>query len=606
MGNPIQLLDPLVAERIAAGEVIERPASVVKELVENALDAGATEIEVSLEEGGRVLIEVTDNGGGIPPEELALAVRRHATSKLRELSDLERLATLGFRGEALPSIAAVSELTLLSRARGAASAHEWRAPTVPTGEGRAPAVTFGHFLHSPHGTRVQARGLFSQLPARLKFLKTQAAEVSQVREWIERLALAHPEAGFKLLSDGRALVQLRPAKEAERVRAVLSDGDDYPLITADNSTYAGEVRVRVHWLQGLSSPQSRRIVQVVNGRAVRDRLLQQALMMPFRQALLPGQFPAVALYIELDPSLLDVNVHPTKTEIRFLRSRDIFHAVEGLVEGMIVKEGAPGIVASRTPWSASESMALPLAPAPSWSESPRTYSGSVTGSVSDTTPDSGTAAVSDAASLSVSASDTGTANGFLTGSRFAGFLFNTYMLYDLGHELALVDQHAAHERIRYERLRARISGGRAPQPQQLLIPETARFPAERRPELEQKLTRLHALGFEAELFGDDTVLFRAVPADWGTDSLRPRIKNLVDKLLESDTASLIDETIFEALASEACHGSVRAGDRLEPAEAAAIVRDLFACEHPWNCPHGRPTVVRVPRGRLEEWFQRRV
>ena len=356
--RPIQVLSANVAERIAAGEVIERPASVVKELIENSLDAGATEILVALEDGGKSLIEIIDNGHGMSPEDLALCVRRHATSKLSSVGDLEKILTLGFRGEALPSVAAVSELSVLSRALGSDTAYELKLPAVSDQERfedrrfEPEKATFGHFLSSPHGTRIQARGLFAQIPARLKFLKSQGAEVSQVREWIERLALAHPKAGFRLLSDGRQVLSLRPQSETDRVRSILADGEDYPILSANSDLgaaagglgvpdRAGGIHVRVHWLQGLSSPQMRKLVQVVNGRAVRDRMLQQALLAPFRQALLPGQFPAVALYVDIDPALIDVNVHPTKTEIRFLESRRIFHVIDELIDGLIAREGAP-------------------------------------------------------------------------------------------------------------------------------------------------------------------------------------------------------------------------------------------------------------------------
>jgi DNA mismatch repair protein MutL len=585
----VSVLPPLVAERIAAGEVIERPSSVVKELVENALDAGATEIAVVLEDGGRSLIEVLDNGHGMDREDLALSVLRHATSKLREVEDLDRIRTLGFRGEALPSIAAVSELSIVSRAKDAERAHELR---MEDQAAQVEPVTFGHFLGSANGTRIRARGLFSQMPARLKFLKSQAAEVGHVREWIERLALAHPAAGFRLVSDDRTILSLRPQEEAARVRAVLADGNDFPVVTAEAGGF------RVHWLQGLSTPQKRKLVQVVNGRAVRDRLLQQALLGPFRQALLPGQFPAVALFAELDPATIDVNVHPTKTELRFLESGKVFRAVQSLIEELIGRHGAPayaGGAAASAPYpvavqpSFQPAFGNPAAwPArePSWTSAPAPRSGSAT--APETRSETG---------------DLPAGHPF-TASRFKGIAFATYLMFDLGDELGLVDQHAAHERVRYEKLKKRSLGGA----QALLIPEVVHFPAEERPLVESRLAWLGRLGFEAELFGETSAVFRSVPSEWGTDQLRVRLKNLLDRLLAPETqgALALDETLFEALASEACHSSVRAGDRLEPAEALALVDQLFACSHPWNCPHGRPTVARIPRARFEEWFQRRV
>jgi DNA mismatch repair protein MutL len=601
----IQLLASSVAEKIAAGEVIERPASVVKELVENSLDAGATEVAVILEQGGKTLIEIIDNGMGMGAEDLALCSRRHATSKIRELEDLDRLNTLGFRGEALPSVAAVSELTITSRPKEASGSDAWEF----SGDlGSVARTTFGHFLGSSHGTRVRARGLFSQMPARLKFLKSQAAEVSQVREWLERLAMTRPETGFRLVSDDRTLLNLRPQDEPSRVRAVLSDGGDYPVITASNDLAAssggsrggwaispGQIRVRAHWLQGVSSPQMRKLVHVVNRRAVKDRMVQQALLAPFRQSLLPGQFPAIAVFVEVDPSTLDVNVHPTKTEVRFLKPRDVFHAIESLVSSMIATHGATGFVASARGECSAPPSAAPLELGASREES---------GSRGWSQP-----------ALPSSGGDAGPAPAAahaLAGGRYAGTLFQTYFLYELEGEVALVDQHAAHERIRYERLRARAfsatSDGRAAS-QSLLIPEAAAFAPELRAALEQRLPWLERLGFEVEIFGEGTALFRSVPAEWGMSELRTRLKSLVDRALEAEVpgqALLFDESLFERLASEACHSAVRAGDVLDPSQAETILTQLFNCSHPWNCPHGRPTVVRVPRSRFEEWFQRRV
>lgn len=653
----VHILDPLVAERIAAGEVIERPSSVVKELVENSLDAGATEVTVLLEEGGKRLIEVLDNGHGIHRDDLRVCIQRHATSKLSSLSDLERISTLGFRGEALPSVGAVADLTILSRARREETAYQLHLHSLQASP-EPEAVTFGHFMSSPHGTRIQARGLFSQVPARLKFLKSQASEVSQVREWIERLALAHPKTGFRLVSDGRQILSLRPQDEVARVKAILSDGEDYPIVTASNDLGLrdrGPLQIRAHWFQGLSSPQTRKVVQVVNGRSVRDRMIQQAILAAFRQALLPGQFPAVAVFIEIDPSEIDVNVHPTKTEIRFLDSRKVFHAIESLLSSMIEKRGAPAVVATssnaplqwspqpssyKPTWQASESM--PTSQAPFDFTAPPTMPVSPAGtSAFELGLNSGMQTLASfsaqghahdnaqsSQAYATSAPSAGHALG-LTPERLMGTAFNTYLFYDVGHELVLIDQHAAHERIRYEKLKKRAlgiatSGAQASGPdapagassagvQALLIPEAVRFAAEERMKVEARLDWLLALGFDAEIFGEDTLLFRAIPGEWGAHELRTRLKNLAERLIAAEASEnqslqsiFMDETLFEKLASEACHSAIRAGDRLERVEALELIDQLFTCDHPWNCPHGRPTVARIPKGKIEEWFQRRV
>ncbi len=644
--NRISLLPPVVAERIAAGEVVERPSSVVKELVENALDAGATEIAVRIEDGGKALIEVLDDGFGMGPKDLELAVLRHATSKIREVADLERLVTLGFRGEALPSIAACAELSILSREKNSPEAFEWR-------DGRVRDATFGNFHAGKHGTRIQVRSLFSQIPVRLKFLKSATGEIAAIREWIERLALTNPQIGFKLETEARTLLHFRPESEASRVARVLSEDGDFPVVT-EEVIEAGAIRARIHWLQGATSPQMRKMVQAVNGRAVRDRLLNQAILTPFRQALLPGQFPWLALFLDVPPALLDVNVHPTKTELRFLNASQIFRTIERLGEHMIGKHGSIG-------FASGGAAALDRASASSGSEPPpeqRIASGAraaiealtlstrgvgiapYTDGVQPaffSTPSerldalaadrsAGTLAFSATAPVAEYSPNQTTAYSPtlghpFTADRFVGTIFQTYLLYDLGSEMALVDQHAAHERIRFERLRARaLRTAEAAESQALLVPEVARFPAENLGRIEARLPLLETLGFEAELFGGDgtheRLLFRAIPAEWGSVNLRTRLLTLVEKLGALEDSEIpaadahrvlkLDEKLFEKLASEACHSAVRAGDRLDEEAGRTIVDSLFGCEHPWNCPHGRPTVARVPRARFEEWFQRRV
>lgn len=576
----IRILPPHVAEKIAAGEVIERPSSVIKELVENAIDAAATEIAVTLEDGGKGLIEVLDNGRGMSREDLGLCVKRHATSKISGLQDLENIRSLGFRGEALPSIAAVSDLSIVSRAKDSSQAHRYP---------KLEPITFGHFLGSSHGTLVRAQGLFSQVPARLKFLKAARAEVSVVKEWLIRLALTHPEIGFRLISEDRTVFDVRPQTELERVKALLTEGQDLPVLFEEEKR--GAEHYRLYWIQGSSESQSRNMLQVVNGRAVRDRVLQQALLSAFKQILLPGQFPALALFVEIAPAHLDVNVHPTKTEVRFLQSSEIFRAVQSLAQDLLGTHGAPRTVAPLA-WETPEMQAyaqarpgeLALGPAPSHSQN---------SPLSEEAP----------------AAPTRVDHAFRSGL-YLGSAFKTYLLFDLGTELGVIDQHAAHERVRYERLKRAALHNLSLERQELLMPESVPFPEELRPVLEERLPLLQKIGFSAELFGERSLLFRAVPAIWGGSELPVRLKNLVDRLLRSrapQAASVLhwDEELFESIASEACHSAVRAGDTLDRFKALQIVEQLFECEHPWNCPHGRPTVVRVPRGKLEEWFLRR-
>lgn len=612
--NPIHRLDPFVAERIAAGEVIERPSSVVKELVENGLDAGATEIEVVLHEGGRSLIEVTDNGCGIPPEELELAIERHATSKVQNLDDLDRIRTLGFRGEALPSIAAVTHLTITSRTQDAPFAH-----TLDTRMGHSKEATRLtpeaplHFLQTPHGTRIQAANLFSEIPARLKFLKSPASEVTHTREWLERIALAYPQTGFRLVSDGRTVLSVRPQTEHERARAILTAGEDLPVRASQTPQLQhgldSAFRVRAYWVEGLSLPQSRRLIQVVNGRAVKDKLLHQAVMGAFKQLLLPGQYPAVALFVEMPPAAVDVNVHPTKSEVRFLDTSKIYRTVQTtldqLIAGMLKPTPSPHFETQATSSSLRAS-------------EPQNFNTPLTFSFEGPFLSPQSIEQSHAASAAVTP---------IQGAQYLGIAFRTYLLFDAGEQLVLIDQHAAHERIRFEALKRIVLNQNHPS-QQLLIPETASI----RPEFAQNVgTTLTQLGFDAEAFGESSIVFRGIPQTWAEHSrpgaqqgqeLKLRLQGLVERIqLELEQAEegnsvlpaqrlrekfLQDEAIFERIASEACRSSVRAGDVLWETHARALVDQLFACEHPWNCPHGRPTVVKVPQSKFEEWFLRRV
>lgn len=623
--RPIQELDPLTAERIAAGEVVERPASAVKELVENALDAGATSIEVRLEEGGKKLIEVTDNGSGIPAAELPLAVLRHATSKLRSFDDLENLRSLGFRGEALPSIASVAELTITTRTVENAAVstsqasqiellHEVKRPT-------ARQVSFGLFLGAKHGTRIQVRSLFSQVPARLKFLKSQGAEVSQVRDWMERLALSYPQVEFSLKSDERSIFQAPIESEADRVKRILSDHPDSSVLCEKWDDAGGTVgiRAKLYWIPGLSLPAAKRLVQVINSRAVRDRFLQQALLQPFRQSYLPGQFPALALMLDIDPARIDVNVHPSKTEVRLLDSSKIFRIISDLGERLIERQRAelgvsPALAADRSQFGGA----------------PASYSGSGSQNFGsylsrpNFSAHSGYSAPSSVASLQPGLAVEPDPSGLFAGDytspsdlplgfhteQYRGILFNTYLLFDQGDEVCLIDQHAAHERVRFEALKRQWKAAEK-EAQILLIPETTTFAPEQAELIEGRLSFLKEMGFDAEIFGERSVLFRSVPPSFESRDLRNRLQGLIERLLHlevdggaSKKGFSLDEVAFEKLASEACHSSVRSGDRLESDEALGLLKTLFQCQHPWNCPHGRPTVVRIPRTRFDEWFQR--
>lgn len=572
----IKILPALIAERIAAGEVIERPASVVKELVENSIDAGATRIEVRLQKGGCELIQVTDNGSGMAKEDLELCVCRHATSKIQNFEDLSALSTLGFRGEALPSIASVSELTILSRRQ---ETFQIKAAHTAPVRAQAELMPNFNFLGDSHGTQIKVTSLFSQIPARLKFLKSAGSESSAVREILERLALTHPEISFSLFSDERALLNLPSENLKMRAERMLADGNPFEMLECKLD---GGWSIHVLWLKGISVPHTRSMYQVVNGRALRDRILQQAILSPLRQSFLPGNFPAIIVNLNIPKDELDVNVHPTKTEIRFLDPKKIFALCHAALQKLLQDS----------------------TPKDFWQSTPTL--GGFSNSLSTTEISSGLLPHQEYSPQSFESNFDASPFG-----QFRGILFQTYLTFEMGEELLLVDQHAAHERIRYEALKNKVLNREQIESQDLLIPELIKIDRQEMITLSKKLPLLEKLGFQCEVFGEDTVLFRAVPAVWGNFQLTERLKNLLVRLsleqLDTTDKELVwDETLFEKVAMEACRSSVKAGDRMTEFGAVDLAQKLIHCEHPGNCPHGRPTFIKISKLKVEEWFSRKI
>ena len=611
----IAILPPLIAERIAAGEVIERPASVVKELVENSIDAGATQVEVRLSKGGCDLLEVYDDGSGMRKEDLELSVCRHATSKIQNLEDLSHLDSLGFRGEALPSIAAVAELTITSRAIAGNPSNV--NPTLPPTEtyeikaahtapvrAKAERVANYNFLGKTHGTRVRVTSLFSQIPARLKFLKSAGAESNAVREIIERLALTHPEIRFALFSDDRKLLDLPSESLVKRAERMLGDGNPFEVL---ETKLEGAWAIEIIWLKGLSLPHTRSMYQIVNGSALRDRILQQAILNPLRQSFLPGNFPAMVVKLSIPSEELDVNVHPTKTEIRFLDPKKIFALCHAALEKILVNSTPSEF------WMGGMQTNTSIIPGQnqlqqnSFSSSP--YSQAYLTREQTETPVSSTGFSTETSSTTTVALDQ---NPFDTTpfGQFKGILFSTYFVFEQGTELLLIDQHAAHERIRYERLKNSVLKRENIEEQELLVPEVIKLDAEKIHQLKDKLSLLPKLGFDAEVFSEDTILFRTVPAVWGMNQLSSRLKNLLERLDESpldQTQELVwDEVLFEKVAMEACRSSFKAGDHIHERGAIDLTQALMKCAHPGNCPHGRPTFIKIPENKMEEWFSRKL
>ncbi|MDH3232020.1 MAG: DNA mismatch repair endonuclease MutL [Alphaproteobacteria bacterium] len=611
----IRLLPPGLVNRIAAGEVIERPAAVVKELVENAIDAGATRIDVVLRDGGRSLIAVTDNGRGMTPGELQLAVERHATSKLPD-DDLVHIATLGFRGEALPSIAAVARLEITSRAAGADEA--WTI-AVDAGEKQPlkPAALAA-------GTRVTVRDLFYATPARLKFLKAERTEREHAVDVVNRLAMAHPQIAFSFADGERVMLDLPAAstelldEDAEdaahlaRLGAIM--GRDFAQNALSIDAIREGLRLTGHaGLPTLNRGVARHQYLFVNGRPVRDRLLGGAVRGAYADFLARDRHPMVALFLEVPAEAVDVNVHPAKTEVRF---RDA-----GLVRGLIVGAlrhalAEAGHRASTTVAAAALGAVRPGgAPLP-YPRPGRTSGGTIPHELAEAAayyqaPDADTAMpgfdTPSAAHVYDAASDTaGEAApdaAYPLGAARAQ-LHATYIVAQTADGIVIVDQHAAHERLVYERMKKALSNGGVAR-QGLLMPEVVELDEAAADRLAARADDLAELGLTLERFGPGAVVVRETPALLGEVDIQGLVRDLADELAELGEAFALKEKLEAVCGTMACHGSLRAGRRLNAAEMDALLREMEATPHSGQCNHGRPTYVELKLADIERLFGRR-
>jgi DNA mismatch repair protein MutL len=618
---PIRRLPPETVNRIAAGEVVERPASAVKELVENALDAGAAKIEVQADGGGLTRILVADDGGGLSADELPLAIERHATSKLSPGEDgdydLLRIATLGFRGEALPSIGSVARLAISSRARGSAEA--WGIQVEGGAVGQiAPAAFPG-----PHGARVEVRDLFYATPARLKFMKSERSEALAITEEIKRQAMAHEVVGFALDLDGRRTLRL-PAEPAgpdgrlARLSAIMGRE------LSDNAVAVEQERegVRLSGFAGLPTLNRGNAAHqylFVNGRPVRDRLLQGALRAAYADFLARDRHPLAALYVELDPALVDVNVHPAKAEVRF---RD-----PALVRGLIIGGlrhalAGAGHRATTTVAAAALGGFRPQGYVP-----PPAAAGFSAWGAGGWTPQSGmggggrSAAVQSLPGLtevSARAEPAYEASG-VADAPAAGPVIDpvdfplgaaraqvhaTYIVAQTRDGVVIVDQHAAHERLVYERMKAEMAQGGVAR-QALLLPEVVELDPAEAERVAARAEELAGLGLVVEPFGPGAVLVRETPALLGETDVAGLIRDIADDLAENGEALALKERLEEVCATMACHGSVRSGRRLTAPEMNALLRQMEATPHSGQCNHGRPTYVELKLADIERLFGRR-
>src|SRR5271167_3209565 len=591
----IRLLPPVLVNRIAAGEVIERPAAAVKELVENAIDAGASRIDIVLEQGGQALISVADNGAGMTQQELGLAVERHCTSKLPD-DDLSRISALGFRGEALPSIGAVSRMRIVSRPPDAANAWEI---TVEAGTKQAPVPAA-----YPAGTRVEVRDLFFATPARLKFLKTPRTERDLALDTVRRLAMAYPGIAFTVTGDEeRVLLRLAAAAEAvgRRTRLAALLGRDF----AENSVEIDAERsgFRLSGLAGLPTlnralPRDQYLV--VNGRPVRDRLLVGAVRGAYQDVLARDRHPIVALFLDGPPAEIDVNVHPAKAEVRFRESA----LVRGLIVGALRNAlAAAGHRASTTIAAAAVAAFRP--------GELRPHGGSLAASLRQF--------AFPQASPSLALAETG--NSFLRPIEEAepaaapapseaplgtprAQLHGTYILAETANGIVLVDQHAAHERLVYEKMKEALAA-RGVARQTLLLPEVVELDEAPAARLAARAVELTEFGLVLEPFGPGAVVVREAPALLPGVDISALVRDLADELAEWGDALALKERIETVCGTLACHTSVRAGRRLSPVEMDALLRQMEATPNSGQCNHGRPTYVALDLADIERLFGRR-
>ena len=580
--RPIRELPDELVSQIAAGEVVERPASVVRELVDNALDAGATQVTVRLQAGGVRLIAVEDDGIGIAREELPLALRRHATSKIGSLSDLESVATMGFRGEALAAIASVSEMSVLSRAQG--EANGW---LLDAGSGELrPAAR-------ATGTSVEVKELFYSTPARRKFLKTDATELAHCVEAVRRHALARPDVGFAIWHDGKLHEQWRPGTRESRLADVL--GDEFLAQSIAVDFTAGPLRVRGR--AGIPDAARARAdwqFAYVNGRYVRDKVVTHAARSAYEDLLHGHRQPVYALYLEVDPARVDVNVHPTKIEVRFRDSREVHQGVRHAMESALA---APRAGTSAAVEIALPSNDFPEARVPAWVQ-PSIPLRPASGGVEELR-----ALWRPSAMPAVDPAPSSTDDQAWPLGRAIAQLQGIYILAENAQGLVVVDMHAAHERIVYERLKTQMDA-QAVHSQPLLIPATFAATPQEVATAEGNGETLRALGLEITPFSPKTLAVRAVPATLADGDAVELARSVLAELAQHEGSRVVEQARNELLSTMACHGAVRANRRLTLEEMNALLRQMEETERSDQCNHGRPTWRQLTVKELDALFLR--
>jgi len=625
--SKIRILTEALASQVAAGEVVERPAAVIRELVENSLDAGASHVEVHVQRGGAALLRVTDDGHGMDREDALLCLERHATSKIRTKEDLGAIYTFGFRGEALPSIASVSRFRLASREPGALSGTE-----VEVQGGKL--VSVKDYGGAP-GTLVEARSLFYNIPARRKFLRSEQTEFAHVEQQFRLHAIANPKVAFSLVRDGSVVFHL-PATDSLRTRIEGLSGRDLAqrLIPVPEQTRNGVTVRGFIGHAGISRPNKQMQLTFLNGRPVESPTVAYALREGYHTALMKGQYPITFLFLEMSPESFDINVHPAKKEVRFHNASAVRESVVQAISSVLA--GATGISTGHVPMAARSAQAVPVEVSPplipeheqtvlrrDWNSlpvqttrPPETPGDS--GHVAFTAPLAPRVSLPEDATISLprdpsqpstasaraapppSTAPTSSANDF----RILGVLHKLYVLMESPEGLVLMDQHAAHERVLFEQMRNAMEHEGVPA-QRLLLPLTMQVSPRDYDLLNRNLATLHKLGIEAEPFGTNSFKVDSLPTFMKTDDPLALLRDVIEELASASSRTSALRLGEDMIATTVCRHAVKANDYLREAELRKLLDDLFLCEMPYCCPHGRPTLIQISHGELERKFGRR-
>ena len=597
---PVKLLSETLINQIAAGEVIERPASAAKELVENAIDAGATRIEIATAGGGKSLLRITDNGCGMDARDLELAVRRHCTSKITE--SLDDIRTLGFRGEALPSIGSVAKVTITSRRSGDSQGSQVSVVGGTTSPVRPAAAN--------QGTVVEVRDIFFATPARLKFLKSERAEAGAITEMVKRMAIAFPAIRFVLSGPDRSTLELPSTGEDALARIAQILGRDFKDNAIEIDARRDEVSLTgFAGVPTFNRGNSAHQYAFVNGRPVQDKLILSAIRGAYAETVPSGRYPVAVLSIDLDPAFVDVNVHPAKADVRFRDPGLVRGLIVGAIREALAREGSRAATTSGSglasafragypaaaaaqPWTAETSPSRPLWQSGGLSEAPQAHFGTMTMPSARTEP----------AAEAISVSPMQDGGSHRLGAARAQ-LHENYIVAQTDDGLVIVDQHAAHERLVFEAMRKALDAGRLPS-QSLLIPEIIDLPEEDCDRLMAHATELDRFGLAIERFGPGAIAVRETPAMLGEIDAVGLIRDLADEVAEWSTAGGLRAKLEHVAATMACHGSVRSGRRLRPEEMNALLRQMETTPGSGQCNHGRPTYIELKLTDIERLFGR--